>query len=175
MCGDARLENGGDSGSSLDVRATLIQEELMRIEQSDWINRPPAEVFRVLTDMGVFTKWNQSASSVKVLTPGPIGLGSRMLIAIKGFGDMEFAVTAFDPERKLTVAAQNGRMAVEHTYLLGPENGGTRLNQDADVRLKGLLKIMAPLMNAMATKGARKTTEGLIGYAESQVGAAPSG
>jgi uncharacterized protein YndB with AHSA1/START domain len=70
----------------------------MKIEQSDRIKGPPADVFRVLSDMSLFTTWNLSAERVDVLTPGPFRLGSRMLIRVKGFGDMPFEVVAFEPE-----------------------------------------------------------------------------
>ncbi len=67
-----------------------------------------------------------------------------MLIRVKGFGDMPFEVVAFEPDRRITVAADSARMAVEHTYLLSREADGTRLEQEATMRPQRALQAHGP-------------------------------
>lgn len=137
----------------------------MRIESSDVIRVTPEHLFSIISDMSVFTRWNNSAERVSVSSPGPINVGSQMVISGK-MGDMPFEVVELDPPRRLTVAADTSRMAVRHTYLLEPADGDTRLNQVLVFEPRGIFKLMTPLMAPMIRRGHRQTTDGLRVYAE---------
>ena len=86
----------------------------MRLDVSESIQRPPADVFRfVATDhVKNHPRWDPEMSLVQE-TPGPIGVGTRIRrVRTRGEsrieGEME--ITEYDPDRTLGAVIHDGPM-----------------------------------------------------------------
>jgi hypothetical protein len=86
----------------------------MKLDLSESIDRPPADVFRfVATDhVKNHPRWDQQMSLVQE-TPGPIGVGTRIRRSRSGGetpveGEME--ITEFEPDRRMGAVIRDGPM-----------------------------------------------------------------
>ena len=68
------------------------------------IIRPPAQVWRYLTNDNLVKKWVSGLTEIRQLTPGTEGVGDRFEMTVVMDGertDMEMEITAFVPNRQI--------------------------------------------------------------------------
>lgn len=73
---------------------------------SEFIGRPPRDVWRVLTDLGAAPRWRPLIRSMETEDGGPLALGSRVRIVIDFHGRQSTRVSVtseFEPEKKWTL------------------------------------------------------------------------
>src|SRR3954470_7624137 len=92
------------------------------------INAPADRVFALLTNLADLPRLIPDIKKVEVLTPGPVGVGTRFKETRVMFGKeatetMEFA--AFDPPDGYTLVANSCGCRYEITHECRPEAGGT--------------------------------------------------
>lgn len=115
--------------------------------QSIEIARSPDEVFAFLTDPSKLTSW-QDAEEVVQLTPGPLGVGSRLREVHKVLGRRRVEITEFvvyEPGQQFEIRMVDGP-PLDGRWDLEPSPVGTRLTFTPIVRLTGLRKRVEPLM-----------------------------
>jgi hypothetical protein len=104
----------------------------VKLDVSESIERPPADVFRfVATDhVKNHPRWDPQMSLVQE-TPGPIGVGTRIRRSRAGGetrveGEME--ITEFDPDRTIGGVIRDGPMELRSWMTVEPEGeAGSRL------------------------------------------------
>ena len=96
----------------------------MKLDVSESIERPPADVFRfVATDhVENHPRWDPELSLVQE-TPGPIGVGTKIRRSRAGEtpveGDME--IIEFDPDRTIGAVVRDGPMELRSWMTVEPE------------------------------------------------------
>lgn len=100
----------------------------MKLEVSQSIERPPAEVFRfVATDhVKNHPRWDPQLSLVQE-TPGPIGVGTRIRRSrsqgeARVEGEME--IIEFEPDRTIGAVIHDGPMELRSWMRVAPEGEG---------------------------------------------------
>jgi uncharacterized protein YndB with AHSA1/START domain len=108
------------------------------------IDRPPEDVFALLTDIGRLPEWQASAVSAEA--EGALGTGTRIRETRRLLG-REFhvvhEVTAFDPPHRFDVQSVEGPLPLTVSHLLEPSGGGTRLEVVGEAKPKGMLRFAA--------------------------------
>jgi uncharacterized protein YndB with AHSA1/START domain len=108
------------------------------------IDRPPEDVFALLTDVGRLPEWQGSALSAAV--EGPIGEGTRIR-ETRRFVGREFRVvhevTAYDPPHRFDVQSVEGPLPLTISHTLEPSGGGTHLEVVGEAKPKGMLRFAA--------------------------------
>jgi uncharacterized protein YndB with AHSA1/START domain len=123
----------------------------MRVKTSIVILAPPDDVFRFITQPQHGPRWQESALSTRVMTPGPIGLGSEMVHEGKWLW-MRLATTAvvtvYEPPRRYgyDIRSQLTPMPSLMRYALEPVDGGTRLTLSNEATLPALMKLFEPFL-----------------------------
>ena len=117
------------------------------------IRRAPDEVFAVLSDVENVPKWSANTVREEMLTPGPMGIGSRRLAITKAFGgrtiENEAEMIGFEPNRRMIVKSVRSPVPFLITIELEPVDAGTHLRWAADLRPGGLLRPSGPLIAAL--------------------------
>ncbi len=81
----------------------------MRVTTTTRINCPPENVFDTLADLRNDTQWNSRVSRAELLSPEPIGLGSRFAI-VNGGTPYDVTITTYDrPSRLCTRGERKAR------------------------------------------------------------------
>jgi uncharacterized protein YndB with AHSA1/START domain len=122
----------------------------MKFTNTIKIDRPPSEVFAFLSRFENVPRWNYAISETRMISDGPVGVGSRYLQirTVPTHSEETFEVTEFQPDTRLSIRGTLATFPAELTYLLEPEADGTRLINAVDLHPSGLLSVVAPLTSS---------------------------
>jgi carbon monoxide dehydrogenase subunit G len=116
---------------------------------SKYIDAPPADVFSVAADFERIPAVIRGIKSIEMLTPGPIGVGTRFRETRIMFGresSEEMTVTAFNPPRSCTLEAYTCGAQFISDHRFTPQGSGTLLELSIRTEPRTLLaKLAAPL------------------------------
>ena len=117
--------------------------------------RPPEEVFAYLSDFSTTAEWDPGVVEAERLTEPPIGEGSEFRLLARFLGretPLTYRVVEYDPPRAVTVRGENSTVVSLDRITFEPEGEGTRITYDAELSLKGPMKLADPLLG-LAFKG----------------------
>jgi uncharacterized protein YndB with AHSA1/START domain len=118
-------------------------------ELTERIEKPVDDVWRFFVDHGNARAWMPDIVRLEKVAEGPVRLGTRYRETRKMGGKehtVTLEVTAVE-ERKLYAGVRG-----TYTYTFAPEGGATRVRMVADVKAKGLMKLMLPMFVGMMKK-----------------------
>jgi len=118
----------------------------MKIIHTIEIESTPEQVFDWLEESSRAMQWMTSVSKTEIIqeTPNRVGTTFRETIEEDGRGtEMRGVITDFVPNERLAFHLEGDFNTVEVCFTLEEKAGITQLTQRADVRFKGLLKIMS--------------------------------
>ena len=122
---------------------------MARTEGSIDIARPAEVVCDFVADMRNEPRYNPQMSRVELLTEGPIGVGSRFRAATEARGrplEMNVELTEFERPTRVASVMHSAIIDVAGALTLSPLPGGTRLKWSWDVRPKGWLRLLGPVL-----------------------------
>jgi uncharacterized protein YndB with AHSA1/START domain len=108
------------------------------------IDRPPEDVFALLTDIARLPEWQASAVSAEA--DGPVGEGTRIREQRRLFGReyrVVHEVAAFDPPHRFDIRSVEGPLPLTVSHTLEPSGGGTRLEVVGEAKPKGMMRLAA--------------------------------
>jgi carbon monoxide dehydrogenase subunit G len=118
-------------------------------EMTEWVARPPIEVFQFVTDPANSPKVISSVIRTETLTDGLVGVGTRYRETRLMNGkeqQTELEVAAFENGSRYSVRNETQGIETVYNYSFNPEKHGTRINLICHVNAKGLKKAMVPLV-----------------------------
>lgn len=126
------------------------------------IAAPLELVFDTVADSRNEPSFNQAMTAVELLTPLPIGQGTRFR-ARMGKAGMEMLVelTEFDRPHRLGSRTTSSVMETSGELTLAAEGNDTVLGWDWQVRPKGWLRAVGPLFGPLGGRMERKIWTGL--------------
>lgn len=130
---------------------------MFTIDGGGHLRQPPEEVFDFLADLRNEDEWNPDVKNVRLVTGEPIGAGSAFEETVRGTGTMLIRHTGFERPRRLTLVCESSRMDMGFGFDLTPaDDGGTDLAVHAEVRPKGALRIVEPVLAAVFRSAMKK-------------------
>ncbi|MDJ0753952.1 MAG: SRPBCC family protein [Ardenticatenaceae bacterium] len=122
---------------------------------SEWINHPVEDVFEALMSPEKAPKVMSNIKSMKQLTPGPVGVGTRfreirLMNGQEQQTDLE--VVRFEAPTRYSVTAEASGIEVTYHYHLKPQDNGTQVEMECVVSTKGLKKLMLPVVAQVMKK-----------------------
>jgi len=146
----------------------------MRITEHIQIDRPPADVWAVVSDPSTHTAWRPALVEFRQLSDGPLEVGSRIREKIRWRGreiEIDDVVTALDPPRRLALRGSWKAADFELDLVLEPAGEGTRVAFDWSFDPRTVLvKLAAPLLRRTLVGATKDELEGLKSYVESRPG-----
>jgi uncharacterized protein YndB with AHSA1/START domain len=132
---------------------------MAHVDLSVTIDRPVAEVYRVLSTPELTPRWSASAVEEHVTTPGPIAVGSRRRATVRRFGggttQNEIEVTEIEPERRLAVRSVEAPVPFTSAWTFTPVDDGTRVDWIWDFELPVWLRPFGGLVGALFERSFR--------------------
>lgn len=128
---------------------------MARIEGDIVINRPVEEVFDFVADERNEPRYNERMLWAEKISPGPIGVGTRFRAATKtrhGSAEMTIELTAYERPRRLVSMTHMSSMEIRGTLTFDPVPTGTRMHWAWDLKPRGLLRLMSPLIARMGRR-----------------------
>ncbi len=122
---------------------------------SEWVARPPKEVFDFITASENAPKIVQSVTSMVKLTEGPVRVGTRYRETRLMNGkeqQAELEIVEFEPTQKYAMQNVTSGIETVYRYKIQPERDGTRIDLVCEVKAKGIKKLMLPLVVSILKK-----------------------
>lgn len=128
------------------------------------VHRSPAELFAFVADLRNEPSWHVDIASVPDTTdPVPI-VGRSYPVSFKPFlGKSEGTFTAVEvvPGERIVYDAALAGITPRITYTVTPDGTGARFTRSVELRLRGPLKLMTPLMAMMIPRRNKVFVENL--------------
>ena len=117
-------------------------------ERTVTINRPLHEVFAFVADKENDPRWRPGVAEIERVSGK--GAGAKYRQVMKGPGGRpipaDFEITNYDPGKRLAFRATAGPVRPEGGFDFVEEGGATRVTFKLDAELKGMKKLMAPMV-----------------------------
>jgi len=104
---------------------------MIEVRHSVVIDRPVDEVFAFVGNVANLPRWAAVAVEAHQTTDGPVGVGTHFHAVVEFLGrrvDAEYAVTHYEPSRRVSIRTLSGPFLLDNTYLFVPLDGGTRVD-----------------------------------------------
>jgi uncharacterized protein YndB with AHSA1/START domain len=136
---------------------------MIRHEVTIHLNKPVEQVFAFLTDTNKLLTWQSNLIKSEPLTEGPLRTGSRFR-EVRRINNKEeeiqAEITALEPNKRLETKTVTKPEAMV-SYVLDPEQGGTRLSYKFVLNTSGVMRLMEPIMANAIKKGSETDFETL--------------
>lgn len=108
------------------------------------IERPARDVFGFLADLENVPSWNYAITETRKTSPGEIGVGTtyEQTRSIPQPSRERLAITAFEPDRHLTIEGTLARFPARLDYIVEERGGSTEVTNTVDLELTGPVKIL---------------------------------
>jgi dehydrogenase/reductase SDR family protein 12 len=133
--------------------------------------RSPELAFDFISDFTHASLWDPRTQSVRKLSPGPIGLGTRFLLRARLLGplglDFPYEIVEYERPRVVTFAGKRPGFAYRERVSFTPLADGTRIEWAAHMELCSLLALGNPLLSLVYQRIGDDATSGIARALES--------
>ena len=139
----------------------------MHFEDSVLIDQPVEKVFDYIANPQNIPKWSGPPIEVRDVQqsmPGQLKGGDKFTLVARFLGrrfDTPSEVTAYEPNRRLSLALLHGLILPMVTYILEEVPGGTRLTQSVEAELGGFFRLVGPLLEGAGKRQAKNDLQTL--------------
>ena len=123
------------------------------------------ETFGYLATFSNAAEWDAGVLAGEQLDPGPVKTGSRFGLVVPFPGvrmPLTYEVIRFVPDREVLLAAANGVLrSTDRTVVTGAADGSA-VSYDAEVRLRGPLQVLDPILRRGFRGVAERAAAGLV-------------
>jgi len=124
----------------------------IRCESTVTVARPPAEVFPFLLEADKVPRWMSGLEAYEPLSPGPLGVGSRIRQALSVSGQQlrfELEITALDPPRTAVLRFEGSGFKAANEYAVAAAPAGTTVTWAITGDATSLkARLIAPMVQA---------------------------
>jgi Polyketide cyclase / dehydrase and lipid transport len=128
---------------------------MARVEGEILIERPVWEVFDFVADERNEPGYNPRMVRADLITSGDIGAGTKFHTELKTMGrtvPMAVELTRFERPRVLASRTRSSMMETEGALTFVPVAGGTLMRWSWEVRPRGVLKLLRPLVGVLGRR-----------------------
>lgn len=111
--------------------------------------RPAADTFAYLATFSNAVDWDPGVLAGEQLDPGPVRLGTRFRLVVPFAGRrmaLTYRVTNYKPGHEVVLATSNGLMRATDEIVVTSGTDGSAVSYEAEVRLRGPLHLLDPLL-----------------------------
>ncbi len=111
--------------------------------------RPADEVFAYLSDFSTTAEWDPGVAEAQRRDQAAIGVGSEFRVVAAFLGrkiPLVYRITDYDPPRLTTLRAESSTVVSLDTITVESAGGLTRITYDANLSLRGALKLFDPAL-----------------------------
>ena len=111
--------------------------------------RPPTETFDYLATFSNAVDWDPGVLAGEQLDPGPVTVGTRFRLVVPFLGlrmPLTYHVTSYQPGHEVVLAATSGLLRATDKIVVTGAAGGPAVSYEAEVRLRGPLHLLDPIL-----------------------------
>ena len=124
----------------------------------------PQEAFAYLSDFSTSAEWDPGVVEAERVGAATAGEGTEFRLVAEFLGrktPLTYRVVEYEPPRAVTFLGENATVVSHDRITLETTATGTRVTYDADLRLKGLLRVADPLLRLAFSRVGDRALAGL--------------
>lgn len=133
------------------------------------IAESPSRVFGFISDLDNLPKIQSEVVKSTVLDPGPVRVGTRFEEVVK-LGPKRVTarcvVTEYEPESRMAFRAESDAVNYHGRFVVEPTGEGSRVTAEGTAELRGLWRVMQPMLAADIRKGVKHELEAIKQHTE---------
>jgi hypothetical protein len=148
---------------------------MARIEGEIVIGRPVDAVFDYVADQSNEPQYNPQMVRAEKISPGPVGKGTRFRSAVASRGrtaEMLIECTGYDRPALFATTTTMEQADISYTLRFEPAAEGTRMRWSGQVRPKGVLRLLGPVITWMGRRQEQRIWRSLKNHLEAASAAA---
>ena len=122
------------------------------------------DAFAYLSDFSTSAEWDPGVVDARRLDRGKLGEGSEFHLVAEFMGrktPLTYRITEYDPPRAVTFVGENATVVSHDSITFETIPTGTRITYDADLRLRGALRVAEPLLGLVFNRVGDRALAGL--------------
>jgi carbon monoxide dehydrogenase subunit G len=122
------------------------------------------DAFAFIADFSNSANWDPGVASSERLDPGPVRVGSRYRLGVRmgsRVAPMTYTVTHLDAPRRVVLAGEGSGVSAIDDISFEATATGTTISYVADIRLKGVLRLLAPFAGGSFRRIAENARAGM--------------
>ena len=122
------------------------------------------EAFAYLSDFSTSAEWDPGVVEAERVGAGAVGEGTEFRLVAEFLGrqaPLTYRVVEYEPPSAVTFVGENATVVSRDRITFEPTATGTRVSYDADLRLKGLLRLADPLLSLAFNRVGDRALAGL--------------
>jgi uncharacterized protein YndB with AHSA1/START domain len=119
------------------------------IEESVIIKCPVEKVFAYTTEAKSWPKWHGTMPEAEQTSQGQVGVGTTFRGKIRAMGQMSEwtgKVTEYEPYKRWGKVIDSGGVIIDNKLIFDPTEEGTRFTDVYDMKVRGFLKLLSPMI-----------------------------
>jgi hypothetical protein len=129
--------------------------------ETDW---DPETAFGYLAEFSNVSDWDPSIPSARRIEGDPGQPGARYEVDVETAGrttTMPYETIVAEPPRRVVLRSETSRLISVDTLSFEPTGSGTAVTYEADLTLKGLARVLDPLLHLLFQRMGDKARDGL--------------
>jgi Polyketide cyclase / dehydrase and lipid transport len=125
---------------------------------------PAGETFGYLATFSNAVSWDPGVLAGEQLDPGPVGAGTRFRLVVPFLGvrmALTYEVVRHVPDREVVLAAASGLLRSTDRIVVTDGTDGSTVSYEAQVRLRGPLRVLDPVLRPGFRAVAERAAAGL--------------
>lgn len=126
--------------------------------------REREDVFAYLSDFSTAQEWDPGVLEAERCSDAAVGEGSEFRLVAEFLGrrsELTYRIVEYDPPRAVTLRGENATVISTDRITFEPAGEGTRITYDADLALKGPLRLADPLLRVAFGRVGNRALAGL--------------
>jgi hypothetical protein len=136
------------------------------ITHSQVINAGIDDTFATIVDGGNFAAWNPTIRSSRRLDGGEVGNGTRFEWDLRGFSKVVQELQEFSRPTRVRIVPHIKTLEGGHRFSLTAQGETTRVDHELEMRPKGVMLLLSPMMGMIGRKNLRDTANALQAHLE---------
>ncbi len=137
---------------------------MTRLHEQIETSLPIDAAFAFVADFENASVWDPGVATSERLDPGTLGVGSRFQLGVRLGGrvaPMEYRITVFEPPNRVVLMGESSSVSAVDDIRFAAAANGTTIDYTADIRLRGWMQLIQPLLGRAFAKLARNALDGM--------------
>ena len=122
------------------------------------------DAFAFVADFSNSAHWDPGVASSERLDDGPLRVGARYLLGVRMGGritPMTYTITLLDRPNRVVLAGEGSGVSAVDDISFETAGSGTAVSYTADIRLRGILRLLAPFAGGAFRRVAENARGGM--------------
>ena len=110
--------------------------------------RSAEEVFDYMATFSNVSEWDPTAAEAHPIDGNEAGIGARFHVLVRWLGreiPLEYTTTVYERPKRVVLRAENSSTISEDTITVEPTSTGCEMTYEAQLTLKGVMRIIDPI------------------------------